>query len=139
MIIPVTNDNQMEWAKMCNALWQENTVEQMLAELPNLPNEFLCYAEGKPAGLVSLTLRHDYVEGTETSPVGYLEAIYVKPEFRGQGIARKLVEFCKQWSADQGCTEFASDCELHNEASRLFHNAVGFTEANRIICFTMKL
>lgn len=38
-----------------------------------------------------------------------------------------------------GCREFASDCELTNEESLRFHLGTGFTEANRIICFTKPL
>jgi aminoglycoside 6'-N-acetyltransferase I len=79
------------------------------------------------------------VEGTSSSPVGYLEAIYVKPEFRNQGIAKKLVDFAKNWSIERGCSELASDCELDNEISRKFHNKIGFEEANTIVCFTMDL
>ena len=37
------------------------------------------------------------------------------------------------------CIEFASDCELTNIESLQFHLAIGFAEANRIICFTKKL
>jgi len=141
MITAVTDKDERDWAEMCAALWKENTAEQMLAERANgtLPNEFLYYADGTPAAFISLSLRHDYVEGTESSPVGYLEAIYVKPAFRGQGIARQLVEFGKSWAKGRGCSEFASDCELHNQASRQFHQKIGFTEANQIICFTMKI
>jgi aminoglycoside 6'-N-acetyltransferase I len=50
-----------------------------------------------------------------------------------------LVEFAKEWSISHGCSELASDCELDNEYSRLFHSQIGFEEANRIICFTMNL
>ena len=39
------------------------------------------------------------------------------------------------WAKDKGCTEFASDCELTNEDSIRFHTALGFEEANRIMCF----
>lgn len=39
----------------------------------------------------------------------------------------------------KGCTEFASDCELDNLDSLHFHQAMGFAEANRIICFTKPL
>lgn len=40
---------------------------------------------------------------------------------------------------NKGCSEFASDCELINETSRLFHINSGFKEVNRVICFTKKL
>lgn len=50
-----------------------------------------------------------------------------------------MLEACQEWAKEQGCTEFASDCELVNEASVKFHLRMGFEEANRIICFTKKL
>ena len=100
---------------------------------------FLLEADGEPAGFAQCQLRNDYVEGTETSPVGYLEGVYVRPACRGQGGARELLRACERWAASFGCTEFASDCELDNEASLAFHLSVGFEEANRIICFSKKL
>jgi len=84
-------------------------------------------------------LRHDYVEGTSTSPVGYLEGIYVRPAYRKQGMARKLVSACEAWAREKGCREFASDCLLDNRDSLAFHLALGFMEAGRIICFTKDL
>ena len=84
-------------------------------------------------------LRHDYVEGTESSPVGYLEGIYVDDSLRRRGVARQLLSACESWAKKQGCSEFASDCELTNTQSLRFHLSLGFEEANRIICFTKKL
>jgi aminoglycoside 6'-N-acetyltransferase I len=43
------------------------------------------------------------------------------------------------WAKEIGCSEFASDCELDNIGSFKFHMAMGFDEANRIICFKKKL
>lgn len=84
-------------------------------------------------------LRHDYVEGTDSSPVGYLEGIYVVERFRREGVALELLAACEQWSREQGCTEFASDCVLDNDQSIRFHLSAGFAEANRIVCFAKKL
>lgn len=50
---------------------------------------FLAEATNKVIGFVEVSLR-DVAEGAWTSPVGYLEAWYVEPEFRKQGIGRKL-------------------------------------------------
>ena len=90
-------------------------------------------------GFAQCQLRHDYVEGTDSSPVGYLEGIYVIPSCRHRGIAGVLLAACERWAVKMGCTEFASDCELDNLESLAFHKSAGFTEANRIICFTKKL
>ena len=79
------------------------------------------------------------MEGTESSPVGYLEGVYVKEAYRKQGIGRELVSACERWAKEQGCTEFGSDCELTNETSQAFHRAIGFEEANRIVAYVRKI
>ena len=50
-----------------------------------------------------------------------------------------MLEACQKWAKEQGCAEFASDCQLDNEDSLKFHIKMGFVEANRIICFTKQL
>ncbi len=54
-------------------------------------------------------------------------------------IEKGLLAVCQDWAKGQGCTEFASDCELVNEDSLKFHMKLGFEEVNRIVCFTKKL
>lgn len=131
-------------AKLACALWPEHTAEELQGEFANLMRKpdaaiFLAYTEEKAAGFAQCQLRHDYVEGTESSPVGYLEGIFVAEECRRRGIARELLSACEGWAKGKGCTEFASDCELENAQSLRFHRNMGFAEANRIICFTKKL
>ena len=92
-----------------------------------------------PVGFAQCTLRTDYVEGTESSPVGYLEGVFVNAEYRGNGYAKELLLACENWAKNMSCTEFASDCELDNMASFKFHIAAGFDEANRIICFRKRI
>ena len=125
-------------------LWPDHTVEEMRTEFAEIlakPDAayFLAYADENAVGFAQCQLRHDYVEGTVSSPVGYLEGIYVADEYRQQGFARELLSACEGWAKEKGCTEFASDCELDNVQSLQFHLNVGFEEANRIICFTKKL
>lgn len=100
---------------------------------------YLDIEDGKAVGFAQCGLRQDYVEGTSSSPVGYLEGVFVEEAYRRRGIAGKLVEACEQWAVEKGCTEFASDCELDNAASIAFHQHMGFVEANRIVCFVRKL
>lgn len=141
-IIRVTKDNSNIWAKLCNELWPHNPVEEMLEAFGNgeYQNEYLIFINGIGVAFISLSLRNDYVEGREDSnPIGYLEAIYVKPEYRRQGIAKELLTYAKKWSLEQACSMLASDCELSNEESRLFHNKIGFDEANINVHFKMKL
>ncbi|MCM3088603.1 GNAT family N-acetyltransferase [Bhargavaea ginsengi] len=122
-------------------LWPDHTAEELEGEFSELIGDpeaavFLAFYEEEPVGFSQVQLRHDYVEGTSTSPIGYLEGLFVKEAHRQEGFARELVVRAERWAQDQGCSEFASDCELDNEISLQVHLALGFTEANRIICFT---
>ena len=138
-----SNDVALLAALACR-LWPDHAVDEMCLELTDLIEEpdaafFLAYEGPEAAGFAQCQLRYDYVEGTETSPVGYLEGIYVSDECRMRGIARELLTACENWARNKGCREFASDCELENTQSLQFHLNVGFEEANRIICFTKKI
>ena len=100
---------------------------------------FVKYAGSKPIAFAQCQLRYDYVEGTDSSPVGYLEGIFVSEEYRRKGYAAELLAECEKWAKEKGCTEFASDCELDNIDSLRFHMAMRFMEVNRIICFRKEL
>lgn len=125
-------------------LWEGHEASELKEEFEQLIASEQCavfiFKEKEQAiGFAQCQLRVDYVEGTETSPVGYLEGVFVLEQYRKRGIARDLVQYCEQWATQKGCSEFASDCELENEASAKFHAAMGFIEANRIICFKKKI
>ena len=131
-------------AELAAELWPQHTVEAFEQEMASLLADhecavFLAAADDRPVALAQCQLRYDYVEGTESSPVGYLEGIFVSEAFRHQGIAGRLLYSCEEWARTMGCREFASDCELTNDESRQFHLRMGFAEANRIICFAKRL
>jgi aminoglycoside 6'-N-acetyltransferase I len=125
-------------------LWPEHTLEEMKSEMKRVITSpdgvvFISFINGIPAGFAECRLRHDYVEGTRTSPVGYLEGIFVRLEYRRQGIAWHLFQQCEKWAKDKGCSEFASDCEVINNESIAFHSKAGFHEVNRIVCYSKKI
>lgn len=137
------NSETADLAALAAEMW-DNTVSELAASFADLVNSenaacFIAYQDDLPVGFAQCQLRHDYVEGTETSPVGYLEGIFVREKFRRSGIASRLLTECQRWAKTKGCTEFASDCEIDNEDSLKFHLKMGFAEANRIICFSKKL
>lgn len=144
MIYKATEKDQAALARLAGILWEGHSLQELALDFSNLLKSpeaacFLAEESGTPVGFAQCQLRHDYVEGTRTSPVGYLEGIFVLPEFRSHGLARQLLSACEGWAREQGCQEFASDCELASTDSLSFHLKAGFTEANRVICFTKRL
>jgi aminoglycoside 6'-N-acetyltransferase I len=144
-IKPCTSAEQAGWLQLRMALWPADRAEhlpemQELCEQPGRYAQFIAYSSaGEPQGLVEVALRSDYVNGTESSPVGFLEGLYVDPAFRKQGIAALLVETAEQWVRKQGCTEMASDALLDNTTSHAMHCALGFEETERVVYFRKPL
>ena len=131
-------------ASLAVLMWSNHSVHELMDEFSAIMSDgqaqfFLAYENDTPVGFAQCQLRYDYVEGTETTPVGYLEGIFVQEEYRKKGHATALLIACEAWSKAHDCREFASDCEIGNTESLRFHQARGFTEANRIICFTKPL
>ena len=125
-------------------MWTEHEFVELRDEFSEILQDgeaacFIMYADHKPIAFAQCQLRYDYIEGTESSPVGYLEGIFVSERHRRKGYAAQLLAQCEKWAKEKGCTEFASDCELYNTDSLRFHLALGFEEANRIICFRKDL
>ena len=144
MIYQTKKEDAHTIAELAILMWTKHTIGELTADFEEiLSNDenaiFLLSIENDTIGFAQCQLRHDYVEGTDSSPVGYLEGIFVKQEYRKQGYAKELLKMCESWAKEKGCTEFASDCELDNDTSLRFHMSMGFTEANRIICFTKQL
>ena len=131
-------------AELAVLLWTDNSVDKLSDEFSAILSKddvqiFVKWADDMPVGFAQCRLRYDYVEGTETSPVGYLEGIFIMESYRNRGYAKELLNRCEMWAKDKGCKEFASDCELDNDISFRFHKAMNFRGTNRIICFTKKL
>ena len=144
MIKEATPNQASAAAQLALLLWPGNDLHEFIQNMEDVitnPDStvFLAFDDEKPVGFAQCQLRFDYVEGTQSSPVGYLEGLYVEESYRRQHFAQHLVQACEQWAKTIGCSEFASDCELSNADSLNVHLKLGFTVANRIICFTKKL
>ena len=144
LIRKATLEDVPQLVSLAIQMWKSHTVEDLtkifcehIRKGKNII--FLAISEEHIVGFAQCGLRFDYVEGTDSSPVGYLEGIFVLEEYKKRGYAKELLGECQNWAKDQGCLEFASDCELDNEDSLKFHLKMGFAEANRIICFTKRL
>jgi aminoglycoside 6'-N-acetyltransferase I len=145
-IIEATSVEQPGWLALRVALWPHATLAEHRAEMASFLVErhryaqFVAYAPGgQPAGFVEASLRTDYVNGTDTSPVAFLEGIYVEPRLRRKGIGAALVAAVCAWARRIGCRELASDALLENEGSHAVHRALGFEETERVVFFRKAL
>lgn len=141
-IEPVSGAHRDAWLALRIALWTEES-EAILAEdddrLLSAPDTdrpaWLALEEGRPIGFAEAALRRDYVNGCETSPVAFLEGIYVAPDARRRGVGRALDQAVRDWAIQRGCSEYASDALIDNRDSHAFHTALGFGETERVVYF----
>jgi aminoglycoside 6'-N-acetyltransferase I len=133
-----------DWFALRDAMWpqardvQFEEIDEILARADHAG--FLARdAAGRAVGFAEASLRHDYVSACETSPVGFLEGIYVDPPVRRQGVAKALVDQVVAWTRLQGCRELASDAAIDNLTSHQMHAALGFNETARVVFFKRML
>jgi aminoglycoside 6'-N-acetyltransferase I len=137
----ITQDDFNEWLDLSLRLWPDYSATEMqeiLTEILDSDREiaFLVRDDnGKAIAFMNLSLRSEYVPEATQSPVGYIEGIYVKDEYRDRGVGRTLVEYAERWALTQGCIELASDALVENTASHKFHTKTGFREAERTVFF----
>ena len=144
MIAPCASIDAPGWLELRQTLWpgaREAHVAEMAAFLadPGRYAQFVAHEGGTPAGLAEAAIRSDYVNGTQSSPVAFLEGLYVAPAFRRRGIARLLVAEIIRWAKARGCGELASDALLDNTASHAAHRALGFEETERVVFFRKRV
>lgn len=135
-----------DWLPLRMALWPDCPEQQHLEEMAGFlrePARFVQFivrdANGRGIGFAEASMRTDYVNGTSSSPVAYLEGLYVRPEARGGGVATGLVQAVCEWALSRGCSELASDTQPENLVSQAFHRQLGFAETERAVFFSKPL
>lgn len=144
LITPVQSADFNDWLSFSLALFPKASRQEKESDLRRAAQRdgcetFMAKKGGYNIGFATLTLRTDYVEGTSTSPVGYLEAIYVDPGFRKQGVGRALFKTGESWCKERGCVEMGSDTWQWDEESRTFHERIGFLEEDILVHFHKKI
>ncbi len=134
------------WVRLRVQLWEDTSLGVHRDEIAAiLARPETCVAFLEEDGETSLrafaeaSLRQDHVNGCETTPVAFLEGIFVCAEHRGRGIGRQLLRAVRAWARESGCSELGSDADLTNTASHAFHASVGFSETERVVFFRMRL
>ncbi len=144
-IVKVAQDDFNEWLDLALKLWSDDSASEMQVALANILQSsreagFLIRDDdGTAIGFMNLSLRYEYVPGATQSPFAYVEGIYVKDEYRKQGMGTYLIQYAERWALEHGCVELASDALLENTASYEFHTKVGFQEVERVVTFIKQI
>lgn len=135
-----------DWLPMRAALWPDCDDAIQREEIAAwLADPACCLAliarddAGRALGFAEASVRHEYVNGSEASPVAFLEGLFVAPAARRRGVARALVAAVRDWARAQGLAELCSDTGLENQASRAMHRALGFAETEMVVFFRQPL
>lgn len=138
LIRPLRPADRDEMVRMRMLLWPDSTPEEV-DELLARPHDAyaVLVAEGEGGRLCAFAEvgTRAYAEGCDTSPVAYLEGIWVDTRARRMGVGVGLVRQAEAWARRLGLTELASDADILNRPSLDFHAAAGFQEVERIVCF----
>lgn len=136
-------EDKSEWFRMRLLLWPDHTEAELLEMDKILSDEdepvFVAErANGKLGGFLEGGTRK-YVDGCDTSPVGYIEGWYVDEDLRQKGVGGRLVQAMEDWVRARGLTEMGSDTWLDNETSITAHQHLGYVEMERLVHFAKKL
>jgi aminoglycoside 6'-N-acetyltransferase I len=130
----------LNWLSLRTSLWPHASESEHLREMADVLARGhyvrLAFAQdGSAIGFVEASKRVDYVNGTSSSPVVFLEGLYVEPASRRNGVARALVAGVEHWAQAERCSELASDSPLENVEAHAAHRALGFEEMERVVYF----
>ena len=131
-----------DWLELRLMLWPDSSREEHAAEMARVAEDPFRFGQfvarddaGARLGFAEVSLRTDYVNGTESSPVDFIEGLYVLPHARRQGVAGAMMKEIVAWARARGCKELASDALLENTGSHAMHAALGFNETERVVYF----
>jgi len=133
----------LDWLSFRKMLYHDlsevfNLKEMRLIEQDQSRTVYLMYDGDLAIGMLELALRN-FVDGCLSSPVAYLEGIYLISEYQRKGLSSLMMDKVKEWSKKKGCSELASDAEIDNYTAQKFHVSAGFEETYRIVEYKMKL
>lgn len=133
-----------DWLRMSMSLFPDTVPADHEGDMRRLldRNDAAVFIAERPDGTVCGYVEvgsRPYVDGCETSPVGYIEAWWVDPDVRCRGYGRALLAAAEEWARAQGYAEMGSDALLDNTISHEAHRRSGYQEVDRVVQFRKRL
>lgn len=109
------DENYLQWIFKCyrqltdapEISWYD--FRHIVTHLPQLHEIYVYRLEDKPVALVTLIIEQKLIHSG--SRVGHIEDLVVDEAYRGQGIAKRLIDYCVRQSTILGCYKVILDCK----------------------------
>ena len=141
-LVPITENDFPLWQKMRQEIYPVLSDERHKLEMAKILSsedwycQFIMNDAYEPIGIIELSFRN-IVNGCLSSPVPYVEGVYIQPEHRRQGLGRKIMAHLIRWCKEEGYSELATDTELADGQAQEFYRAIGFLETDRMVTFRL--
>lgn len=124
-IRPIVPGDADAWIRLRTAMWPDGAsdhpqeIAAFFAGAPFSAGEgkstfsdplavYVAESDGQCVAILELAMRTNLPEAPNEK-VGYIEGLYIIPEFRGQRLTKLLLRTAQSWARQQQCTAFASD------------------------------
>ena len=136
MIRQAEKEDSRVLAEMAVCMWDSHTAAELEMEFARTIEEgrevfFIQYQDQTPVGFAQCSMRSDYVEGTESSPVGYLEGIFVKEDHRGKGYAGECLDYARQIAEKENCYKMMLLTGSKDPETFHFYEKAGYNSSDK--------
>jgi aminoglycoside 6'-N-acetyltransferase I len=105
----------------------------------NTVTGFLYFFDDDYVGFINVSIRPDFADSSVRAPMGFIETIFVREDYRRYGFGSELVRAAEQHCAANGCRQLSSDSVIENLGSQRFHTACGFKEKGRAVFYVKEI
>jgi aminoglycoside 6'-N-acetyltransferase I len=141
-IVALTDRDFDAWISLRQALWPRESSPHLEEDARRTlvdPNQagFLAFSEkGQPIGFIEAAV---YRDTEKNSPRAHIEAWYVTPDRRRQGIGAALLAHVEQWCLHRTIALLTSDTNAEYPLSPAAHEGSGFRPLAELRIFVKEL
>lgn len=136
-----TEVDRERWLEMRAALWPELTLDEHDAAIGrclDAPLRHAAFLHERAAGTIPGGLL-EISRSLDTPGVARVQALYVAPHARRQGVARSLLEAADAWASRAGCREMQLAWRATSDTDDSALTAMGFRETSRVVNYQRRV
>jgi GNAT superfamily N-acetyltransferase len=110
--------------RLLNAAISEETLRERISEM--VDQDYRCaglFLDGRLVGICGLRIMTKYYIGRHVEP----DNVIILPEYRSQGLGRRLMAWVHDYARSQGCVASELNCYLSNLSGYSFWEAEGYS------------